>query len=158
MAIICRTPAALQLQRPMSLVAPALPDDCAEEPTNCCGSGCDPCVWERYHDYLKDYQSRLVNWELKHTSPSQHLGEDTPQNSDEMQPGSRATLRNFQNKRLLHMNGLFVDILREEDQRSNRDVRRWRVRPVGGQRVLRLPLEKLEFHSMAPKGDAMDAA
>eukprot|EP00931_Biecheleriopsis_adriatica_P082529 TRINITY_DN55976_c0_g1_i1.p1 TRINITY_DN55976_c0_g1~~TRINITY_DN55976_c0_g1_i1.p1 ORF type:complete len:144 (-),score=25.94 TRINITY_DN55976_c0_g1_i1:167-598(-) len=116
---------------------PALPDDCSEEPTNCCGNNCDPCVWEVYHDKLKLYQARLRKWE--------QLSLDGPPGQvqlDGISPGSRAYMKNLRAASLVHMNGLLVDVLQRDSQ--SQKLERWLVRPVGGQRVLILPADKLE--------------
>lgn len=123
--------------------APVLHGDYAEEPTNCCGSGCDPCVWEVYHDNLKRYQRLLTDWEDRHAVKPQEEVRDQPANG--FKRGDRARLKNFKTRRLLHMNDVLVDVLCE-DASMNSDVRRWQVRPVGGSRLLRLPSDKLELY------------
>ncbi|MBA4182346.1 MAG: oxidoreductase [Anaerolinea sp.] len=32
------------------------------EPWQCCGSGCDPCVYDRYWDELARYEVALERW------------------------------------------------------------------------------------------------
>ncbi len=35
------------------------------EPWECCGSGCDPCVYDRYWEALTNYEEALRLWELR---------------------------------------------------------------------------------------------
>lgn len=32
------------------------------EPWQCCGSGCEPCVYDRYWDDLERYEAALERW------------------------------------------------------------------------------------------------
>jgi hypothetical protein len=32
----------------------------------CCGSGCDPCVWDSYQQALTRYQHELAQWKTRH--------------------------------------------------------------------------------------------
>ena len=32
----------------------------------CCGSGCEPCVFDRYHDAMDRYRDALAAWEKRH--------------------------------------------------------------------------------------------
>ncbi|WP_246210723.1 oxidoreductase-like domain-containing protein [Vogesella oryzae] len=38
-----------------------------EAPTDdmCCGSGCDPCVWDTYNAAVQDYRRKLADWQLR---------------------------------------------------------------------------------------------
>eukprot|EP00440_Ansanella_granifera_P005229 gb/GFBE01005672.1/.p1 GENE.gb/GFBE01005672.1/~~gb/GFBE01005672.1/.p1 ORF type:complete len:153 (+),score=12.54 gb/GFBE01005672.1/:1-459(+) len=151
MAQLCRllrasrhiTPGTFRISRGFSVTRPSLPDDCSEEPTNCCGNNCDPCVWEVYHDKLKVYQASLRAWECQN---AEHASSkiNRAAGGAKFEPGCRAYLANIQAASLQHMNGLLVDIL-ERDPSSRTNSERWRVRPVGGTRVLILPEEKLEM-------------
>lgn len=35
------------------------------EPAECCRSGCDPCVYDRYWQALERYETRLREWTLR---------------------------------------------------------------------------------------------
>lgn len=35
-------------------------------PSDCCDSGCDPCVHDSYSEQLQDYRERLANWLARH--------------------------------------------------------------------------------------------
>lgn len=35
------------------------------EPWECCGSGCDPCVYDRYWEALTNYEAALRSWEAR---------------------------------------------------------------------------------------------
>jgi len=35
-------------------------------PEECCGGGCDPCVYDRYYDALRRYREALQLWALRH--------------------------------------------------------------------------------------------
>lgn len=35
------------------------------EPWECCGSGCDPCIYDRYWEALTNYEEALRLWELR---------------------------------------------------------------------------------------------
>jgi hypothetical protein len=34
------------------------------EPGECCQSGCEPCVYDRYWDALAEYEKALEQWEV----------------------------------------------------------------------------------------------
>jgi hypothetical protein len=34
-------------------------------PEECCGGGCDPCVYDRYYDALERYREALRLWQLR---------------------------------------------------------------------------------------------
>lgn len=36
------------------------------EPWECCGSGCDPCIYDRYWDAVYKYEEALAAWSLRH--------------------------------------------------------------------------------------------
>uniref|UniRef100_A0A7S2F9Q4 Oxidoreductase-like domain-containing protein n=1 Tax=Alexandrium andersonii TaxID=327968 RepID=A0A7S2F9Q4_9DINO len=115
-------PIATSASRLVAAIPPPLPEDCSEEPDNCCGSGCDPCVWDAYHQSLKGWQRDRLRWEAgANDSGDGHLW-----------------LKGFRGKRLREMNGLEVEVVGQDESSG-----RWRVRPVGGFRMLTLPLEKL---------------
>ncbi|GGY02790.1 oxidoreductase-like domain-containing protein [Paludibacterium paludis] len=40
--------------------APVAPED-----SMCCGSGCDPCVWDLYREEMDDYRRRLDDWRAR---------------------------------------------------------------------------------------------
>ena len=42
-------------------VAPLPPDDDA-----CCGSGCDPCIWDWYQQQRDRYLEELRAWQARH--------------------------------------------------------------------------------------------
>ncbi|NEX63908.1 oxidoreductase-like domain-containing protein [Noviherbaspirillum galbum] len=44
--------------RPVPPEEPALED--------CCQSGCDPCIFDRYTDDLQRYRQALREWEARH--------------------------------------------------------------------------------------------
>ncbi|MCR6664238.1 MAG: oxidoreductase-like domain-containing protein [Luteimonas sp.] len=35
-------------------------------PSDCCDSGCDPCVYDSYNDELQLYRERLAAWLARH--------------------------------------------------------------------------------------------
>lgn len=35
-------------------------------PGDCCGGGCDPCVYDLYDEALADYRERLAQWRARH--------------------------------------------------------------------------------------------
>jgi hypothetical protein len=35
-------------------------------PSDCCDSGCDPCVYDLYNDELRLYRERLAHWQQRH--------------------------------------------------------------------------------------------
>lgn len=41
-----------------------------EPPTDdmCCGSGCDPCIWDIYQKEWDSYQRVLAEWKARHVS------------------------------------------------------------------------------------------
>jgi fucose permease len=43
-------------------------------PEECCGSGCDPCVFDRYGDALDRYRSALKAWEARHARRTRSAG------------------------------------------------------------------------------------
>mmetsp|Transcript_152030 Transcript_152030/g.488135 ORF Transcript_152030/g.488135 Transcript_152030/m.488135 type:complete len:166 (-) Transcript_152030:224-721(-) len=141
----------VRFARSLPRYAPTLPEEFKEEPTNCCGSGCDPCVWEVYHDHLKAYQVALARWEAAGAAAAVAAaavaGPPSPREPGRFDVGDRARLCNFKTKRLLHMNGLAVDILGEQSSPGSGTMR-WNVRPVGGHRVLALPADKLAFQQV----------
>ena len=38
----------------------------------CCGSGCDPCVFDRYEEALLRYRAALEAWKIRH--PGETVG------------------------------------------------------------------------------------
>jgi hypothetical protein len=51
-------------------VAPLPPDDDA-----CCGSGCDPCIWDWYQQERDRYLVELKAWQARHAAtPSGEKG------------------------------------------------------------------------------------
>lgn len=59
--------------RKRTLNAPANPDDDPRPvppepplPSDCCESGCDPCVYDLYADQLQHYRERLARWRERH--------------------------------------------------------------------------------------------
>lgn len=47
-------------------VPPDQPDD-----EDCCRSGCDPCVFDRYAEALERYRTELSAWEQRHAGSTQ---------------------------------------------------------------------------------------
>lgn len=35
-------------------------------PSDCCDSGCDPCVHDSYSEALQEYRERLARWLARH--------------------------------------------------------------------------------------------
>ena len=35
-------------------------------PEECCGGGCDPCIYDRYYEALERYHEALKNWLERH--------------------------------------------------------------------------------------------
>ena len=35
-------------------------------PSDCCESGCDPCVYDSYSEALQYYRERLAAWQARH--------------------------------------------------------------------------------------------
>ena len=46
--------------------APLPPDDSA-----CCGSGCDPCIWDWYQQERERYQAEMKAWQARRVSALQ---------------------------------------------------------------------------------------
>jgi hypothetical protein len=42
----------------------------APEPWECCQSGCEPCVYDRYWQALTDYEAALRRWEADQRPPA----------------------------------------------------------------------------------------
>ena len=42
----------------------------APEPWQCCQSGCDPCVYDRYWEALTNYEKALAAWQARHPGAS----------------------------------------------------------------------------------------
>ena len=40
------------------------------EPGECCQSGCEPCVYDRYWEALERYEQSLREWLLRHPKRS----------------------------------------------------------------------------------------
>ncbi|MDH4149150.1 MAG: oxidoreductase-like domain-containing protein [Betaproteobacteria bacterium] len=40
----------------------------APAPSECCESGCDPCVYDRYWEALTNYERALQEWESRQTA------------------------------------------------------------------------------------------
>lgn len=41
----------------------------APETWECCQSGCEPCVYDRYWEALTNYETALQHWESRQKSP-----------------------------------------------------------------------------------------
>ncbi len=41
----------------------------APEPWECCQSGCEPCIYDRYWEALTDYEAALRIWESRQMQP-----------------------------------------------------------------------------------------
>jgi hypothetical protein len=41
----------------------------APEPWECCQSGCEPCVYDRYWEALTNYEAALRIWESRQNNP-----------------------------------------------------------------------------------------
>lgn len=48
------------MDRPSPASRPAPPRE--PEPWECCGSGCEPCVYDRYWDAVERYERDLERW------------------------------------------------------------------------------------------------
>ena len=35
-------------------------------PSECCDSGCSPCVWDLYSEELAHYRQELADWQARH--------------------------------------------------------------------------------------------
>ena len=47
------------------------------ESWECCQSGCDPCVYDRYWEALTNYEIALQAWELRHAEAGSLVGDDS---------------------------------------------------------------------------------
>jgi hypothetical protein len=45
------------------------------DPSECCDSGCDPCVFDLYAEELTRYRAALAAWEARHAQPVEHEGD-----------------------------------------------------------------------------------
>lgn len=43
------------------------PPEAPEPPSDdaCCGSGCDPCIWDSYNALMTEYRAKQAAWELR---------------------------------------------------------------------------------------------
>lgn len=39
-------------------------------PSECCDSGCDPCVYDLHAEAMEDYRRRLAQWQQRHPEES----------------------------------------------------------------------------------------
>ncbi|KAL4484972.1 hypothetical protein ABPG74_020149 [Tetrahymena malaccensis] len=55
-----------------------------EEPDqdDCCGSGCQVCVFDRYYQKLEEYEEKLMEWEEKYGDLFNDEEESSNQNND----------------------------------------------------------------------------
>jgi len=44
----------------------------------CCGSGCEPCVFDRYYEALDRYEAALQGWLERHPEATLDLPKDSP--------------------------------------------------------------------------------
>merc|ERR1712205_270959 len=102
----------------------------------------DPCVWQSYSDYLKDYQAALTKWEERGLCLNEVKTKLQARTADDFIAGDRATIRNVRTQSLRYLNGTLVDVLGPD---GTTEISRWEVRPVGGRRILRLPPKMLEL-------------
>jgi len=58
------TPVPPQCEDDPPPVAPQPPDDSA-----CCGSGCDPCIWDWYQQERERYLAELKAWQARRAAP-----------------------------------------------------------------------------------------
>jgi hypothetical protein len=35
------------------------------DPSQCCGSGCDPCIFDFYSEELQEYRLKLAEWKVR---------------------------------------------------------------------------------------------
>jgi len=40
-------------------------------PSDCCETGCDPCVWDMYSDQVRAYERALKAWQARNPEPSE---------------------------------------------------------------------------------------
>lgn len=75
-----RTPSHALDCAPMS--RPILPDDpppaepLPPDESACCGSGCDPCVWDFFNDERRQWQAEMAAWQAR------QAGRGTPPGAD----------------------------------------------------------------------------
>ncbi|MFT4179611.1 MAG: oxidoreductase-like domain-containing protein [Thermomonas sp.] len=43
-------------------------------PSDCCESGCDPCVFDSYSEELEAYRQALAAWRLRHPDADEQAG------------------------------------------------------------------------------------
>ncbi|WP_343227431.1 oxidoreductase-like domain-containing protein [Rhodanobacter sp. DHB23] len=36
------------------------------DPGECCGNGCDPCIYDLYNDQVAYYRTALAAWQARH--------------------------------------------------------------------------------------------
>lgn len=41
-------------------------------PSDCCDSGCDPCVYDLYGEALRHYREQLARWHERHPGVDAH--------------------------------------------------------------------------------------
>ena len=62
-------------------VPPVEPD-----PGDCCGNGCDPCIFDFYEEARQHYREALADWRLRHPGVDPASLSSTPDSSDQRAP------------------------------------------------------------------------
>ena len=74
---------AIRAQAPMS-AEHALPDDpppaepLPPDESACCGSGCDPCVWDFFNEERRQWQADLAAWRARQAARLAVAAPDAP--------------------------------------------------------------------------------
>ena len=57
------------------------------EPWQCCGSGCEPCVYDRYWEDLERYEKALERWRRQYGDTSGSAATRSPEAGPEVDRG-----------------------------------------------------------------------
>ncbi|HTV84193.1 MAG TPA: oxidoreductase-like domain-containing protein [Dyella sp.] len=56
------------------------------DPDDCCGNGCDPCIFDFYEEARQHYREALAAWRERHPGVDPALPASTPEESAQRAP------------------------------------------------------------------------